>query len=80
MPLAGPSRGVSGRAPQEVAAVVAVLALLDTDQRRHAASTEGDAEVRVDPWVLASRLRGRRATLERGPWRLAPRLGSRRTS
>ena len=62
---------------EEVAAIVAALAVLDAEDRRAVlAAPAGDAE-RLDAWVGSARLSGRGAGLTRGPWRLAGRIARR---
>jgi hypothetical protein len=67
-----------GATAEEVAAIVAALAVIDAEERARAeaAWTEAD-EDRVDAWVRAARLSGRGAGFTRGPWRLAGRLSRR---
>lgn len=66
--------------PEEVAAIVAALAVIDADDRARvaaaAAAGAGD-EDRIDAWVRSARLSGRGAGFTRGPWRLAGRLSRR---
>ena len=59
--------------PEEVAAIVAALAVLQSA----AADAEIDATGDLYEWVHAARLRSRRAGLQRGPWRMSGRLGRR---
>jgi hypothetical protein len=65
--------------PEEVAAIVAAVSVLVEERRRvaEAGARDGDEPARLDAWVRASRLSGRRAGLTRGPWRLAGRIGRR---
>ena len=65
-----------GASPEEVAAIVAALAVLE-DERRVSPPPSADRGAHLDAWVRASRLTGRRAGLIRGPWRLAGRIGRR---
>jgi hypothetical protein len=68
-----------GATAEEVAAIVAALAVLDAEERARAvaaASAAGD-EDRIDAWVHSARLSGRGAGFTRGPWRLAGRLSRR---
>jgi hypothetical protein len=44
--------------------------------RASATVTGGDAE-RIDAWVRAARLTGRRSGMLRGPWRLSGRISRR---
>jgi hypothetical protein len=70
----------SGASPEEVAAIVAALAVIDADDRARAAAEAG-ADVdggRIDAWVQSARLSGRGAGFTRGPWRLAGRLPRRK--
>ena len=64
---------------EEVAAVVGVLVVLDEERRRAGAEPPppDDPGERLDAWVRAGRVSGRRAGLLRGPWRLAGRIGRR---
>lgn len=69
-----------GATPEQVAAIVAALAVIDADDRARvaaaAAAAAGDEE-RIDAWVRSARLSGRGAGFTRGPWRLAGRLSRR---
>jgi hypothetical protein len=58
--------------PEEVAAIVAALAVLQTQ-----ASSEVATNDSLHEWVHASRLRSHQSTLQRGPWRLSGRIGRR---
>jgi hypothetical protein len=73
-PLASIPEGAS---PEEVAAIVAALAVLEDERRAGVPPPSADRGARLDAWVRASRLTGRRAGLIRGPWRLAGRIGRR---
>ncbi len=68
-----------GAGPEEVAAIVAAVSVLVEERRRAAEARTGDVQgpARLDAWMRASRLSGRRAGLTRGPWRLAGRVGRR---
>jgi len=68
-----------GATVEEVAAIVAALAVIDADDRARqaAAAGEGDAD-RIDAWVRGARLSNRGAGYTRGPWRLAGRLPRRK--
>jgi hypothetical protein len=55
--------------PEEVAAIVAALALCTTPGLVPAAERDT-----LHEWVRASRLRAHRAGLRRGPWRLSGRM------
>ena len=71
----------AGATPEEVAAIVAALAVIDAEDRaaRAAAAAAGTADPdRVDAWVTAARLSNRGAGFTRGPWRLAGRLSRRK--
>jgi len=71
----------SGASPEEVAAIAAVLAAIDADDRARAAAAAGRAagdDHRIDGWVRASRLSNRGGGYTRGPWRLAGRLPRRK--
>jgi hypothetical protein len=67
--------------PEEVAAIVAALAVIDADDRARAAAAAaaaaGGDDDRIDAWVRSARLSGRGAGYTRGPWRLAGRLSRR---
>ena len=68
----------SGASAEEVAAIVAALAIIDAEeQARAAAAGAGGDEDRIDAWVRSARLSGRGAGYTRGPWRLAGRLNRR---
>ncbi|MGH8971796.1 MAG: hypothetical protein ACRD0C_01140 [Acidimicrobiia bacterium] len=73
-PLAAVPEGAS---PEEVAAIVAALAVLEEERRAALAPPSADRAAHLDAWVRASRLTGRRAGLIRGPWRLSGRIGRR---
>ena len=67
-----------GATAEEVAAIVAALAVIDGEERARAAAAGAEADDgRVDAWVHAARLSGRGAGFTRGPWRLAGRLSRR---
>ncbi len=74
MPLAAVPEGAS---PEEVAAIVAALAVLEAERRAAPPPPSADRGAHLDAWVRASRLTGRRAGLIRGPWRLSGRIGRR---
>ncbi|MGH9042294.1 MAG: acyl-CoA carboxylase epsilon subunit [Acidimicrobiia bacterium] len=67
----------AGASPEEVAAIVAALTVLEDEQRAAQPPPSADRGAHLDAWVRASRLTGRRAGLIRGPWRLAGRIGRR---
>jgi hypothetical protein len=70
----------SGATAEEVAAIVAALAVIDAEEQARAAAAETEAaenEDRIDAWVRSARLSGRGAGFTRGPWRLAGRLNRR---
>jgi hypothetical protein len=68
----------SGATAEEVAAIVAALAVIDAEDRAHAAAgTAGVDDDRIDAWVRSARLSGRGAGFTRGPWRLGGRLSRR---
>jgi hypothetical protein len=57
---------------------MAALAVLEEERRRRALPPPpADPGERLDAWVRAARLSGRRSGLTRGPWRLAGRIGRR---
>jgi len=65
--------------PEEVAAMVAAVAVLHEERRRGVAHPPpAGASERLDAWVQAARLSERGAVLTRGSWRLAGRIGRRR--
>ena len=67
-----------GATEEEVAAIVAALSVLEEERRRAIPPPpSADHGERLDSWVRAGRLSGRRAGLVRGPWRLAGRIGRR---
>jgi hypothetical protein len=59
--------------PEEVAAIVAALAVVQLS----APEAEDEWADDLHEWVHAARLRSRRAGLRRGPWRMSGRLGRR---
>ena len=69
-----------GASAEEVAAIVAALAVLDAEEHAAAAAAAagaaGDGD-RIDAWVHSARLSGRGAGFTRGSWRLAGRLSRR---
>jgi hypothetical protein len=73
-PLAAVPEGAS---PEEVAAIVAALAVLELERAAAVPPPSADRGAHLDAWVRASRLTGRRAGLIRGPWRLSGRIGRR---
>ena len=70
-----------GATADEVAAIVAALAVIDAEERARAAAAAAQAAVgddgRIDAWVHSARLSNRGAGFTRGPWRLAGRLSRR---
>jgi hypothetical protein len=66
-----------GATAEEVAAIVAALAVIEAEDRARSAIAAGGDEDRIDAWVKAARLSGRGAGFTRGPWRLAGRLSRR---
>ena len=71
----------TGATAEEVAAVVAALAVIDAEDQARAAAAAGAGAAedgdRIDAWVRSARLSGRGAGFTRGPWRLAGRLNRR---
>ncbi|MDQ1489912.1 MAG: hypothetical protein QOJ23_2426 [Actinomycetota bacterium] len=68
-----------GATAEEVAAIVAALAVIDTEDRARAgagAAGGGDSD-RIDAWVRSARLSGRGQGFTRGSWRLGGRLSRR---
>ena len=86
MTPAGPGRRLAsvppGATAEEVAAIVAALAVIDAEDRaRTAAASAAAADAAadgIDAWVHSARLSGRGAGFTRGPWRLAGRLPRRK--
>ena len=67
-----------GASAEEVAAIVAALAVIDAEaQAAAAALSSSDDGERLDAWVRAARLSGRGKGFTRGPWRLGGRLNRR---
>lgn len=69
----------SGATAEEVAAIVAALAVIDAEEQARAVAAGAEAADgdRLDAWVRSARLSGRGAGFTRGPWRLAGRLNRR---
>jgi hypothetical protein len=61
--------------PEEVAAIVAALSVLEAERAAAAAAAVPDEAMSM--WVQASRRSAQRAGMQRGPWRLSGRLGKR---
>jgi hypothetical protein len=61
--------------PEQVAAIVAALSVLEAERMAAAAVAVADAPKSM--WVEASRRSAQRAGMQRGPWRLSGRLGKR---
>ncbi|AKL72476.1 hypothetical protein IMCC26256_11172 [Actinobacteria bacterium IMCC26256] len=57
--------------PEEVAAVLATIAVID---QQLAAGVEEEAAPALSQWVVMSRLSGRRSAMQRGAYRLSGRL------
>jgi hypothetical protein len=68
-----------GATAEEVAAVVAALAVIDAEDQARAAAlgAVGADDDALGAWVRSARLSGRGAGYTRGPWRLAGRLNRR---
>ncbi|MDQ1518708.1 MAG: hypothetical protein QOE80_4538 [Actinomycetota bacterium] len=68
-----------GATAEEVAAIVAALAVIDAEDRSRSttAATAGGDDDRIDAWVRAARLSGRGQGFTRGSWRLGGRLSRR---
>ena len=62
--------------PEQVAAIVAALAVIEAE-RAAAAAAATPAEEPTSMWVEASRRSAQRAGMQRGPWRLSGRIGKR---
>ena len=69
----------TGATAEQVAAIVAALAVIDAEEQAAVAAAADAAEDgdRIDAWVRSARLSGRGAGFTRGPWRLAGRLNRR---
>jgi len=63
--------------PEQVAAIVAALAVLEAERAAAAAAAVVPADEPMSMWVVASRRSAQRAGMQRGPWRLSGRLGKR---
>ena len=63
--------------PEQVAAIVAALAVLEAERATSAAAAAVPAHEPMNMWVVASRRSAQRAGMQRGPWRLSGRLGKR---
>jgi hypothetical protein len=63
--------------PEQVAAIVAALAVLEAERAAAAAGAVVPALEPMSMWVVASRRSAQRAGMQRGPWRLSGRLGKR---
>ena len=61
--------------PEQVAAIVAALAVIDAELAAEARRLEQPEPMSM--WVEASRRSAQRAGMQRGPWRLSGRLGIR---
>ena len=61
--------------PEQVAAIVAALSVIDAE--RVVAAAASDAPAGLSMWVEASRRSAQRAGMQRGPWRLSGRLAIR---
>ena len=62
--------------PEQVAAIVAALAVIEAERTAAAAPAAPPPES-LSMWVEASRRSAQRAGMQRGPWRLSGRLGKR---
>ncbi len=62
--------------PEQVAAIVAALSVIDAE-RAVAVAPPSDAPEGFSMWVEASRRSAQRAGMQRGPWRLSGRLAIR---
>jgi len=69
-----------GATAEEVAAIIATLAVIDAEDRARAAASAHGAggDDHIDAWVRSARLSNRNAGYTRGPWRLAGRLPRRK--
>ncbi|CAB4956980.1 unannotated protein [freshwater metagenome] len=57
--------------PEEIAAVLATIAVID---QQLAASAEQESAPELSQWVVMSRLSARRSAMQRGTYRLSGRL------
>jgi hypothetical protein len=68
-----------GATAEEVATMVAALAVIDAEARAGAVAAGGAGGAdRIDAWVRSARLSNRGGGYTRGPWRLAGRLPRRK--
>jgi acyl-CoA carboxylase epsilon subunit-like protein len=63
--------------PEQVAAIVAALAVVEGERAAAAAAAVVPREEPMSMWVVASRRSAQRAGMQRGPWRLSGRIGKR---
>jgi len=63
--------------PEQVAAIVAALSVLEAERAAAAASADAARRAPISMWVDASRRSAQRAGMQRGPWRLSGRLAKR---
>ena len=65
--------------PEQVAAIVAALSVIEADRAARAAAGAAVAPPgeSMSMWVEASRRSAQRSGMQRGPWRLSGRLGKR---
>jgi hypothetical protein len=64
--------------PEQVAAIVAALSVLEAERAAAAAAAATVVpDEAMSMWVQASRRSAQRAGMQRGPWRLSGRLGKR---
>jgi hypothetical protein len=63
--------------PEQVAAIVAALSVLEAERATAAAAAVDPAHEPMSMWVVASRRSAQRAGMQRGPWRLSGRIGKR---
>jgi hypothetical protein len=64
--------------PEQVAAIVAALSVLEAERAAAAAAASAaEPNEAMSMWVQASRRSAQRAGMQRGPWRLSGRLGKR---
>jgi hypothetical protein len=62
--------------PEQVAAIVAALSVIDAERATAPVPAAGGPEA-FSMWVEASRRSAQRAGMQRGPWRLSGRLAIR---
>ena len=64
-------------APEQVAAIVAALSVIEAERAAAAATAGAVAHEAASLWVEVSRRAAQRSGMQRGPWRLSGRIGMR---